>query len=120
MSTDRVWIRAELERALLALSLPGADVLATLPEGCAKADELALTYNHFLDAALQNFGSEFTSAQQAALRGLEELLGEMSGTHQAALWTDEAVQTHPKWLEVRSRAREARRLLGWAARDEAS
>jgi hypothetical protein len=120
MGTDHTWIRAELGKALLALSLPGPDALATLPEGCAKADELALDYSHFLEVALENFGSEFSSAQQAALRRLDDLLGEMSGPHQAALWTDAAVQGHPKWLEIRRRASEARRLLGWSTHDEAS
>jgi hypothetical protein len=85
-----------------------------------KADELALDYGHFLEVALQNFGAEFTNVQQTALKELDNLLGEMSGSHQAALWTDAAVQGHPKWLEVRKRARDARRLLGWDARDEAS
>jgi hypothetical protein len=70
MSTDHIWVRAELERALLALSLPGREALATLPEGSVKADELALDYSHFLEVALENFGSEFSSAQLGALRTL--------------------------------------------------
>ena len=119
MSTDHTWVRVELERALLALSLPGPDAFATLPEGSAKADELALDYSHFLEVALENFGSDFSSDQQAALRRLDDLLGEMNGPHQAALWTDAAVESHPKWLEIRKRAGEARRLLGWSPHDEA-
>ena len=43
----------------MALSLPGRDALATVPEGSVKADELALDYSHFLEVALENFGSEF-------------------------------------------------------------
>ena len=33
----------------------------------------------------------------------------------ADLWTDAAVLGHPRWLEVRERAREVQRLLGWNA-----
>jgi hypothetical protein len=110
----------ELRKALGALSLPGPAALATLPDGCAKADELALDYAYSLEVALDNVAAEFTVTQQQALKDLNDLLGEMSGAHQADLWTETAVLGHPKWVEIRERAREVQRLLGWSVGNGAS
>jgi hypothetical protein len=119
LSTNRAWILGELRRALIALSLPAREALATQPEGSVKADELALDYDNFLRAAVDNFAAEFTPAQREALQAVSRLLGEMSGPDQAGLWTDAAVVDHPKWLQVRERAHEARRMLGWDTADSA-
>lgn len=108
-----------MKKALFALSLPGREALATLPEGTVKADELALDYDHFLQVALDNFATEFTTHQREALENVNDLLAEMSGLHSAGLWTDAAVLDHPKWLMVRERARAAWHLLGWDTADEA-
>lgn len=113
MVIDRARAFDELKKALLALSLPGPDALATLPEGVVKADELALDYDNCLQVALGNFGTEFTPPQRKALERVNRLLDDMSGPKRADLWIDAAVLEHPKWSEVRECAREARRLLGW-------
>ena len=51
--------------------------------------------------------------QQTALRRVDDLLSAMSGPDHRALWTDDAVCTHPRWAEVRSQARRAVTALGW-------
>ena len=111
---DHDWILSELRRSLRGLASDGPQALATVPDGCVKADELALDFANFLTAALGNFPSEFTPAQRTALESVNRRLGMMSGLGQPELWTDEAVRSHPVWSEVRVIAREAARLLGWA------
>lgn len=75
-----------------------------------------MDYSNFLDVALDNFGNEFTEDEQAVLGRIDQVLVEMSGSGRAALWTDEAVCEHPKWMEVRELARQALDLLGWNRR----
>jgi len=113
MSVDRAWIFGELRKCLCALSLDGDRALACAPSGSCKADELALDYDNFLAAALGSFESEFTPEQLAALRRVDVLLSGMSGQHHEDLWTEEAVRSHLRWLEVRSEARHAVKALGW-------
>jgi hypothetical protein len=113
MTVDRDWLFRGLQASLRALALPGQEALATQPDGMCKADELALDYDHFLISVLGNFADEFTEAQAAALRRVDEALTEMSGPDNAELWTDAAVCSHPRWRHVRELARQAMDLLGW-------
>jgi hypothetical protein len=117
MSVDREWILGQLREALVALSLPGSRALAARPAEGANADELALDYDHFLTVTLQHFSAELTSPQRAALERVNHLLEEMSGRANADLWTEAAVREHPKWVEVRKQAGDARRVLGWGEVD---
>ena len=52
--------------------------MATLPDGSAKADELALDYDHFVNAVLANFSNEFSLEQATSLRRINGLLEAMS------------------------------------------
>jgi hypothetical protein len=78
---------------------------------------LALDYSNDLAAALGSFAGEFTAEQQAALRRVDDLLSAMSGPDHGALWTDDAVCTHPQWAEVRLQARRALTALDWEDQD---
>ena len=113
MPLERPLLVGELRKSLHALARDGGDALAGAPEGSCKADELALDYSNDLAAALGSFAGEFTAEQQTALRRVDDLLSAMSGPDHRALWTDDAVCTHPRWAEVRS---QARRAMGWAWR----
>lgn len=113
VNVDREWLFQELRQSLKTLAAPGDQALATLPDRVVKADELALDYDNFVQAVLQNFGSEFTSDQSSKLSRINELLSLMSGATNADLWTDDAVRSNPRWEEVRREANEAIRLLGW-------
>ena len=111
MNDDREWLRRSLREQLERLAAPADQALACLPDGCATADELALDFNNFYRAYVDNFGDELSADARAALRAIDESLNRMSGPANAELWTDEAVATHPAWAEVRRRAA---RALVWA------
>ena len=113
MPLDSAQVLRELQKSLLALARDGRAALASVPDGCCKADELALDYRNFVSASLGSFPDEFTAEQAAALRCVDEMLSAMSGRDHGDLWTDEAVCSHPRWHEVRSQARRAMTALGW-------
>ncbi|MCB9892123.1 MAG: hypothetical protein H6833_10785 [Planctomycetes bacterium] len=113
MTVDVEWITRELQSSLRLLAADGPEALACLPDGCLKADELALDYDNFLHAYLGNVGDVVSSAQRAALLRVDELLTAMSGSHRAHLWTDDAVRRDARWAAVRAAAREALGTLGW-------
>ena len=113
MPLERPSLVGELRKSLQALARDGRDALTCAPEGSCKADELALDYSNDLAAVLGIGAGEFTAEQQTALRRVDNLLSAMSGPDHGALWTDEAVCTHPRWAEVRSQARRALTAHGW-------
>lgn len=110
---DVARIDAELKRSLRALAAEGDVALSTLPDGCVKADELALEYSRSREAFTSHRGDRLSEEQRAALQCVDRLLDAMSGAENAELWMDDAVRTHPRWAEVRARAGAALRTLGW-------
>ncbi len=111
MDVDRDWLRRSLREQLEVLASPADQALARLPDGCAKADELALDFDHYYHAYVGNFGDELAPDVRAALALIDRLFDRMSGAANAELWTDEAVAAHPAWLEVRGQAARALKLL---------
>ena len=111
MDVDRDWLRRSLREQLELLAAPGHQALARLPDGCVKADELALDFNNFYQAYVGNFGAELSPDARAALDAIEASFTRMSGPAHAELWTDEAVATHPAWSDVRRRAALALELI---------
>src|SRR4051812_11910536 len=112
MDVDRDCLRRSLREQLELLAAPGEQALARLPEGCVKADELALDFDNFYQAYVGSFGGELSPEAQAALCAIDESLNRMSGPANAELWTEEAVATHPAWSEVRAQASRALELFG--------
>jgi len=110
---NRDFILDGLRKSVEALAAPGDTALARMPDGWVKADELALDFDNFGRTALESLGSEMTEMQREGLQDIDRLLASMSGSHQAHLWTEEAVRTHPKWQEVRDAARRALADFGW-------
>lgn len=102
----------ELRRSLRNLALPGDATLATFPDTCVKSDELALEFSDALGVA-RNFRVRFSDSQWASLVKVDELLDLMSGEKNAALWSEQAVLSHPRWEAVRAAARSAMQLMGW-------
>ena len=107
MTVDREWQRRALRDQLQRLAAPGDQALADYPDGCAKADELALDFHHSYTAYTSNFANEISPAALEALRTLDACLDRMSGHDNAHLWTDDAVRQHPAWSEVRRLAKRA-------------
>jgi hypothetical protein len=112
MDVDREWLRRSLREQLELLAAPGDKALARLPDGCVKADELALDFDNFYQAYIGNFGSELSADARAALGAIDESFNRMSDPANAELWTDEAVATHPAWSEVRRQASRALEFFG--------
>lgn len=111
MDVDRDWLRRSLREQLELLAAPGDQALARLPDGCVKADELALDFDNFYQAYVGNFGDELSSDARAALDAIDESFDRMSGPVNAELWTNDAVTTHPAWLQVRAQAARALKLF---------
>ena len=104
-----------LRQVVQLLAAPADVALACYPVGTIKADELALDFDNFGRAALENSELELTEAQRASLIGIEQLLDAMTESRKDDLWTEEAVRTHPKWQVVRDAARHALAEFGWPA-----
>jgi hypothetical protein len=81
-------------------------------EGGAVVDELALEFDqgHRLLPAFVAQGW-IDAAAAPALADLDRQLDDMSGDHNRALWTAEALATRPEWDRVRFLARAALILL---------
>lgn len=58
-------------------------------------------------------GATLSDLQVAALTALDEYLSEMSGPHNAKLWTDEALLKNPRWQRVRELAMGVMRQFDW-------
>jgi len=56
---------------------------------------------------------ELSGEQKTRLTVLDDFLSEMSGSHNAAFWTDEALFTDSRWEEVRHLAQAALVSFGW-------
>ncbi|HEX6884045.1 MAG TPA: hypothetical protein VF530_11755 [Planctomycetota bacterium] len=110
---DREWLASELRRLLLAVASPGEAALEHAPAGSCRPDELALDHENFARALVAAFASELSDPQRRALLHVDELLGAMSGPHQAELWTEAAVVGQPRWAEVRRAAQQALDALSW-------
>ncbi|WP_433795880.1 hypothetical protein [Actinoplanes sp. CA-252034] len=80
--------------------------------GSAAVDELALEFDEGY-GQLPAFVREnwIDAAAAPALADLDRQLDQMSGDHQRALWTAEALATRPEWDRVRFLARAALILL---------
>lgn len=113
MKPDLDAIMKELRSSLCLLAGDGRDALNALPDGCVKADELALDYNNWLEIAVANCGTALRSGQREALAQVDQLLDQMSGASNARLWTEEAVISDDRWEQVRAAAKHAVDSMGW-------
>ena len=111
MYVDRDWLRRSLREQLELLGAPAIQALARLSDGCVKADELALDFDNFYRAYIENFGDELSPDARMALDAIDKSFDRMSGPANADLWTDAAVGAHAAWSEVRRQAGLALRLF---------
>jgi hypothetical protein len=93
-----------LVQSLRALAAPAHLQLERFPNFVCKPDELALDYADALLLASDCPQLQLTDAQQRALRSLDDLLAEMSGTENLDLWTEAALSDAPEWVNVRRAA----------------
>lgn len=102
-----------LKHSLQLLAMPAQRQLDLLPNFVVKADEIALEFTHWYDAAISNIPDVFTSRQVAALQSIDNLLNKMSEQKNASLWTDEALQNQNEWAQVRLLAKTALHEFQW-------
>jgi hypothetical protein len=98
-----------LIRAVRSLSLDADEQLHELCRlGCPDVvDELALQFHDQAVLADQLFSSgQITEKELSLVRRIDELLVNMSGEVNAALWTPAALRSSPAWEQVRQLARE--------------
>jgi HEAT repeat protein len=66
-------------------------------------DELGLEFDDIWPAA----DEKLTSGQRKVLQALDAQLDEMSGMHNADLWTDDGLRRDERWIRVRELAADA-------------
>lgn len=107
--------RLELLRdALTALASDAPDQVRYLNslEMPASVDELALDLEAIAAAAPEMLDNgEIDAEQFECVRSLNERLSEMSGPHNAGLWTEAALLSSPQWDAIRDRAKACLGLL---------
>lgn len=104
---NREWLFRELRQSLGLLAADGDIALTGLPDGCCKADELALDFGNFRSAIVGTFAAELPPDVVAALAGVDAALGGIGSKD----WSEEAVRSSPAWAAVRERAGVALQLL---------
>jgi hypothetical protein len=101
-----------LEHCLQHLAMPPESQLQLLPDFVCKADELALSFDHWREVAANNYGFQLTPSQAAALSAIDNafvLFSDSNPEH----WTDEAVRSSAEWQEIRRLAAEALSVFEW-------
>ncbi len=107
------WVLANLRYTLQLLAAAAADQIAHFlpPNFAFKADEMALDFDHF--ATCVHTYWKLTEEQTARLNELDEHLSNLSDQHNAAIWTDEALVSDPRWEQVRAMAQAALASFQW-------
>lgn len=84
------------------------------------ADELALEF-HDLYLLVPQLAAQrvLTHQQSKAVDAVSRKLDDMSTCQDTRLWTEDALQSHPDWVEVRRLAAIAAKALRSSRRDEA-
>jgi hypothetical protein len=100
-----------LKHSLQTLAMPPDVQLGLLPDFVSKADELALTFDHWHLCVLSNDEGSLSRQQKLALMAVDKHLDAMTGKEQ--FWTEEAVKSLPEWEQIRRLARETLELFNW-------
>lgn len=100
-----------LMTSLQALAAPFETQVAHFPHFVVVADELALNFDHWLNAVVCNEDLDLTAAQSESLRAIDDLLGSMGGP--GGPWSLDDLRNTAQWRQVRVLARTALSELGW-------
>jgi hypothetical protein len=113
---------ADLWQVLVRLASPSQAQIDYLQHlGVAPlADELALEF-HDLYLLVPQLAAQrvLTHQQRKAVDAVSRKLDDMSTCQDPRLWTEDALQSHPDWVEVRRLAAIAAKALRSSRRDEA-
>ena len=104
----------QLQQAVRAAALPADQQLQCFPSNCDVTFEIADDFANWCRWALAGYmAPALTNQQRSSLLALEARLNRMSGQHNAALWTDDALRSHPEWAAVREEAQQTLMAFGW-------
>jgi hypothetical protein len=104
-----------LAAAVLGLSLPGKEAVASIPEGPNRVDRLALLFDEEYTDFMGTLAALPSESQLIALQELDGALNAISGPDNRSLWTEAAVEQDPHWAEIRELANRVLREFGWQA-----
>lgn len=107
----------QLRIALQQAALPAERQIARL-RGFDVAFEVADDFDNWCRWALASADLKLTEEQRSRLSALNRRLEQMSGEHNAELWTEDALRSRPEWEEVRREAREILELFQWPIEDQ--
>jgi hypothetical protein len=119
----RAWRFRQLRRSLQALAAPPSGQLALFPEDVAKADELALHFDHWASVIRSSDEGALSDEQRDSLSDIDEKLATMSrdgAEFDADIWTDEALRNSEHWAAVRALAVAALEAFAWASAEAPS
>jgi hypothetical protein len=100
--------------ALRALGAPPDEQLEHVSSSDARTGKVALDFDDAYLLLQQCQQLELTTAQRDAVADVDRLLADLTGPDGSPLWTEAALRRAPEWESVRSAAREALRVLGYA------
>lgn len=107
----------QLRIALQQAALPAERQIARL-RGFDVAFEVADDFDNWCRWALASADIRLTEEQRSRLSALNRRLEQMSGEHNAELWTEDALRSRREWEEVRREAREILELFQWPIEDQ--
>src|ERR1700690_3181202 len=111
-TVDRSGIFERLKHSIQLLACSPETQLKMLPQFVCKADELALDFDHWREAALHNFRSDLTPHQLSCLNAIDGTLSELTWMG-AESWSENAVRESAEWKGVRALAASALKSFGW-------
>ena len=117
----RAWHFRQLKWSVQALKLRVPDQLVLFPDIVTSVGELALQFDHWAEVIWENYGSELTDAESAALTALDRKIAGMlhdGAEFDAELWTDAGLRSNVHWDEVRALAADVLDAFGWSAESD--
>jgi hypothetical protein len=109
---NRQWLFERMKESLQLLACPAEIQLRKFPDFVHLPDELALDFNNFRLAIVNNFRAELTGEQVSCLNSIDQHLSKLR-----EFFYPNAVTNSPDWRETRRLAGEALKAFGWP-RDE--
>ena len=106
----------QLRRAVQQAALPADEQIGVL-KGFDVPFEVADDFGNWCRWALVSADVSLTDEQRGSLMSLDRCLDEMSGEHNADLWTEDALRSRAEWDDVRRQARRVLELFHWSLDD---
>lgn len=107
----KMWVFESLKQSLQALALPASYQSLLFPNFVATKDELLLDFDHWREGAVRNYQDELHGLRLPSLAAIAFHLELMQD--QPSVWSEDALNSHPLWQELRSLAKKSLDAFGW-------